>query len=558
MKSTVQRQLGKSTYTYVLWAILIALPGTTFLAVLSNWFFKTHRNTVAYFGDYPVSGNIYKITVRNVQNEIEDIRRRMGDYAEQILEVSGLGSQKPEDIAMQMLRSQKTIVCAADRVGLHTISPDYVARKSSDVNFTMHYLADLIPASLFRGADLNSALLKKYIERQGLSEADYTEMIQDRFKGILLMGLFPTVSYQPRVSRYVDFLKQQGIYTFETITVPLSAYIAKARKKPADEAGLREYYMAQNKASKRYWTPEKRSGTIWTFAPEDFGSPITESDERLFYGEHRQEFGKKTFEEARKEIGGRLKFDRFMKRFHTDIHSMRQQMATNPKEFADYCERHKGTARTVKDVMLDKLDEKDEALYTLFSLAGPGSMQVIDGKDKDKGVVVVLETITKSAVQPFEQVKAKVEQDYYTEKATEELGTILDTLAGQVGTKDFAAAVAKQVEGAQQAAVGPVKAQSQEEWQKIAKQKLPADRMRNMVHVNDALVFMRDDAGILIYLKDMKLPDGIVYDESKQSVFGAGHDLDVQRQELLTNVAKDMKIRYTASMGKQQQTYYEE
>jgi hypothetical protein len=556
MKSTVQRNIGKSTYTYVLWAILIALPGTTFLAILTNWLFNPHSNAVAVFGDYPVSQKMYRSTVSRVQHEIEDIRRRMGDYADQMLEASGLASQKPEEIAMQLLRSQKTMVCAADKVGLHTISPDYVARKSSDVNFATHYLADLIPAYLFAGAELNPASMKKYIIRQGLSETDYAELIQDRFKGILLMGLVPTVSYQPHASRYVAFLKQNGVYTFESVTVPLAPYIAKARKQPVDAKVLREYYTSQNTAHKRYWTPEKRSGTIWTFAPEGYGVEISKTDEQLYYGEHRQEFGAKTFEEAQKDITERLKFERFMTRFNADVSRMSAHFTSNPKEFTEFCARHKGVSRQVSDLMVSKIEEPADELYALFSLPGIGSMQVVESSGK--GMIVVLDSMQKSVCPPYEQVAQQVEQDFYKEKAAQELATVLDGLVDQAGAKDFVALVEKKLEGATRATIGPVAAQAQEQWQKLAKQKLPAKRMKNMVHVNDALAYLQDESGVLIYLKDIQVPSGVTYDESKQSALGLPEDIDLQRQELLSTVAKDMKIKYTTSTGKQSGIYYDE
>lgn len=485
-----------TTKQVVLWLTLIALAGTSFIGLTSRSGLKQSTAALVING-YAVSAKTLDLKAREVEQTIQQIRAQVGPYADMFLQMRGFVGQ-PRDIATRELIHEKLLLSLADNIGMTIMSPDYISSRLRDSNFVTHYLSSVIPPYLAQGpAGVDGARLAQYLKHQGIAAADFEESLEDAIRVHVVMSIFPTTVYVPQVSLARASLMTRDKRVFSVEHFELDTYLAKEKKQPVSDEVLKSFFDEQNRAAKRYFTPEKRRGSVWVFTPEDYNLSITDVEVRRYFADHAKDFGTKQLAAVRNEIEKKLTKEKFKKRFAVDAQRVIALNEREPNAFEQFIEKRKARRSTIN--WTTRNDAKEVQMKALFSLVRVGSRRPLI--DEERGYIVQLDEIEQSVLSPLAQVKDRVMADFQKERAEKALLADLEMRRTQVATQGIAALKNPQT----------ISLASKEDWEKMQKKGLPVDRMRRMTHPGAVIADMQDagdKSGVCIVLSSIEPVDG--------------------------------------------------
>lgn len=518
MVSSVKNGVGRKGYQIILWAILLGLPGSAFLVVITNFFSSRQHDVIARVGGLSIGARTYNSSLRKMNEQIKNVRASYGEIADQLLAMSGISEKNVQDVVVRRLIEEKMLVILAHQMGIRAISPQYITSLLHDPMAIANYLGDLIPQNAIKMTNgqgaIDQQILQEYIRRSGISEYDYEEQLEDRIKNSLVARIVETMSYTTKAMQKNMRIKKNCSRVFEVNTFDFDEYLTQAKKEKVTEKQLSDYFAQQNTEQKKYWTDEKRSGTVWTFSADNFSNiAVTDVEMRGYYGKHKNEFGDKQYDAVKDDIKKRLRVEQFAKVFNNQVRVMRN----NPKAIVEFAANNKGVKTSYSNMSLKDLkkktgeEEKAESatISALFSIAKVGGIQVLEAHEKEVKAgtqsFMVLDAVEPSVCPEFASVSARVEKDFYDEKAEAIREKSLKKVTDAFGTESFAATLAAAKPSAK-TTVGPVK-YGEKEWQELAK-KYPIQRMENMIHVGDAFFSIKEDKGYIVVLKEIQIAEG--------------------------------------------------
>ncbi|HBL98701.1 TPA: hypothetical protein DDZ86_03605 [Candidatus Dependentiae bacterium] len=561
MMSMLRNSMGKRIYKGVLWVTLISIAGTTLIAAIFNRLGGRKAGVIATVNGYKIMDSALQKRKQDIAAEINEIRARLGNYADMFLKMRGF-SGKPQEIALQELVQQKLLLSACRASGIYYLSPQFIGEKINDVNFAMSYLSELLPQQVFTGTgQLSQDALKNHLRRNGISIPDFEHRLEELLGIAVFESLLPSAVYSPAIAQKNKQLQEEGERTFSIVTLPLSEYISQQGQVAISDRELQTFFEERNKADHAYWTVEKRSGTVWTFAPSSYGLTATEPELRRFFASHAQLFEKKTFDSVKAQVEEAVTREKFERRFTTEAKHLAQGKVAGEegaKTFEEFTQKHKASKATLANITRKELGKNPEEA-TLFEILRAGQLQVLtrDGK----GVIVQLDSIVPSAARPFEEVKSQVREDFIKDKARKKLAEDLQKLTLLARTSDTAL-FDKQVREMKGASVRTVKGLTagKEEWKVFEKEGLPVQRMKKMVHAGYSIKQMAKDQGFVIVLKEISLPVKSV--ETQSAIRFPAEDFQLNLQlfsaGFIASLNHSGKIKYNDNVQRQEPLYYEE
>ncbi|MCL5436458.1 MAG: SurA N-terminal domain-containing protein [Candidatus Dependentiae bacterium] len=482
-----------TTRQVVLWLTLIALAGTSFLGISSRRGLK--RGSAALLvNSYAVSAQALEKRARGIEEFIRDIRARTGQYADMFLQMRGYVG-KPRDIAERETVEEKLLLGLADGAGLSSISPEYIASRMHDSNFVIAHLSHIIPPYLAQGpAGVDAAKLSQYLKRQGMTGADFEEELEDALRAQVVMTLFPTLVYEPQVSVKRARLAADSARAFAVEHLSLDTYLAREKGDTLTPEAVKGFFDEQNRADKRYFTPEKRRGTVWIFTPEEYHLPLTDVEVRRYFADHGKEFGSKQLVQVRGEIENALVKEKFAKRFSSDAQRILALTQHEPEAFAQFVEKRKGIREELS--WIERTGANSPKKRALFSIYKVG--QKLVAADAGHGYIVMLDEIQASVLPPLESIRSRVVADLQAERARKALARDLSVRLQQVEKSGISALVKPQT----------LKVADQADWQKLEKQGKPIDRMQRMCHPAAAITQEGAEGGDIIALVSITPKEG--------------------------------------------------
>lgn len=512
MKSAVRRGLGKNTYRFILWFTLLGLVGTSII-FLPFRRLGLSADAVATVNGSEISLSLYRSRLRDIQRQIEDVRRSFGSMADMFLEQTGL-SGDPQTIALQQLVERLLLTQAASKMGIYAVSPAYAQRKMGDSAYVMHFLSDLIPPYFLRrggGIDVNG--LRTYLMRQGISREDFERLVEEGVKNALVISLLPTAVYVPGVEKERELQVESADRDFTVLTLDLSSYRDRIKKEGLDDKTLQAFFDEENKATRRYWKPEVRTGTVWTFSLPDYDIQVSEDEIRRAYADKRKDLGEKTFEQAKDEVKKLLVQEKFARRFTADTKNFQMVGDNNDAAFKSFVSKYKGVSKPV--------EKSNQAAWNLLSgLHTVGQRRAyVEG---DKGYLVSIDHIEPRVSPAFSEVKATVLEDLATHRARVALEKELDSLLEKSRTEKDFLEKARQVPGITVTEYSHLLPGS-EGWRKL--EHLPLKRMKRMIHPGYAIKHMNDKGGALVYLKRIGVPQAKDTQQLTTTLFRMGEGL---------------------------------
>lgn len=483
------------TKQVVLWLTLISLAGTAFVGLSSRMSLKRASAAMVING-YPVSQEMIDRRSREIDQEIKLIRAQAPGYAEFILQMRGYIG-KPREIATRELIQERLILSAADKMGLTHIAPSYIQAKIDDPVFASNRLGSLLPPYIRHNTGaIDPDALNTYLKHQGISMADFEERIEDAIRTHVLITLLPSASYVPQSSKLRTALEQKSTREFVVEYFRIERYIAAQKEQALNDTELKAFYDEQNRLNKRYYTPERRSGEVWVFTPEQYGLTASDVEIRRYYADHSKEYNK-PLAQVKDDVQNKLIREKFKVRFAGDANRVIALEAREAGAFEQFIEKRKGKKESL--AWVSRTDAKKPLDVALFKIAKPGYKHVLfaDGK----GYVVILKDVEQSVLPPLADVRGDVAADLREERAWKALKS--DVEARRLNLKF--------------GKTETILVTPDTKWEELGKKGLPIDRMPHMIHPNAVIADVNKDGGFCLLLSSIK-PGKESKDEKEVSI----------------------------------------
>lgn len=433
MISAIRRSFGKKMTQVILWVTLISLAGVSSIVSLFRRFSGLPETTLAEVGGYEITALDFRRKAAAEEQRLAYYRKQFGPYASYFLQSLGL-SDNPYENALQSLVQEKLLLSAADKLSLR-LAHDFVMKKLENPGFALQALPDLVPPFIYDSlGGLDTKLLVKYLQRQGMSISQFEQAIEDALRRMIVAELLPTAIYVPQKAVEQRFIKDYVGRTYEVLEVPLSNYLKKAKQENLTLQEIRSFFESQNALNKRYWVPEKRDAKVWTFEPNNFGLTLSLEELQDGYSRYKERFADKPAQIVVRKIT-------------TSDESKANALA---QEFAQYPLRF--TEQSGKQTEIISETSKHDPLIkqAAFALSQDGATS--PALKTEQGFVILGRVSKEEAIyKPFEKVKAEVEKLVLHDKfaanfvrtAQASLSNVADFVAAKKGSMDTRSRITK-------------------------------------------------------------------------------------------------------------------
>ena len=226
MIGTIRTMMQKSGAKIILWITLISLAGGSFIS-----FFRFSRrfktDSVARVNDQQISFAEFKRKHAEALHVVQEVRRMYGPQADMVLGLWGL-DKKPDEYAMEALVGEKVVQSAAGELKAE-VNKEYVQAKLRDPLFVREHLGGIIPPQALSGGSLDVTVLKYALQRQGISEEQFDEILVDAMKRALFQRLVDGSIYIPQMMVKDTYEREYLKKKFGTLRLPLSDYLKKVK-----------------------------------------------------------------------------------------------------------------------------------------------------------------------------------------------------------------------------------------------------------------------------------------------------------------------------------------
>ena len=306
----------------------------------------------------------------------------------------------------------------------------------------MNIFGTAMPRALYdRNGKVQQDVLARLLASLGLSMEELEALLEEAVLRDLTLDLIHIAApvTQKEIEGYA--LKEYGKRYFTLSTYSIDPYLKKVCDQPASQEDLPRFFTERNAQNKSYWSKEKRSGTLW-------GVAVSPKDEE------------KLTKEAAQAVNDEAAFNAFIAQ-----HKARKTTIT-------------GVTHSVTYSTLFQLDLHARGYY------------VQDGQ-----LILVTPTqITPAAERPFDEVRAKVLEDYQLAQAQKALISDLEG-AGiadehKTGTQSFVLDAAHK----------------EAELENLTKKSFAGERINNMVVAGSKLRGLRERGGYVVTLERVEQP----------------------------------------------------
>lgn len=481
MNSAIRRSLGRKIYKAVLWVVLIGLAGTSFLFIpFRKLTGGMDENAVAMVNRISIQKSELTKATETFRHQIEQLRRAFGKQAALFSNMLG----RPEDLALDHLIKRALIVDAANRMGLSAISPEYIREKMGDPAYVMSYFSDTIPFSfIHRGAGVDFEGLTRYLMSQGMSISSFEQRLADDVKNAMARQLVSTMVYVPKAS-FERAQLEKAPRSFTVVRLNLDAFRKHERSSATlNDETVRAFFESENRASKRYWTPEVHHGTLTIISLGNYDVKVGDDEIRRAFIDGRATYGNKKLDEVRDQIKEKLIKEKFALRFVKDAQYLGSSEDT--AAFDTFVAKNKGIQKPV-----EKSDS--QAWRVLYELQRPG--QVSAYVSGDKGYIVKLNKVEARVCPELPSVREKVVDDICTHRARLVLEKDLDKLG-------VAVKFASEMPGNPKPEVYSNIVPGSDAWKSL--KGLPLDRMARMIHPGHGIKHFDEQGGAWIVLTNL-------------------------------------------------------
>lgn len=236
------------------------------------------KNLVATVNGIEIGVAEYTQRVNQEQEKISYYRSMYGKQADQLMQLFGL-STNPEQSALTSLQYEKVLESVARDMDLQ-ISSDYIASRLKDKQFAQSLGLDSFIDALGK---IDTSKLKNLLHERGMTICDFENMIEDQIQKTLLLDFAQEAAYVPEFMVRQKYIQEHVGKDYSLLLFSPDHYLAQIKQQAVSDEELKTFFDKENKTSKRYMVPEKRSGTFWSFEPLNYGIDVTSKEVETKY-----------------------------------------------------------------------------------------------------------------------------------------------------------------------------------------------------------------------------------------------------------------------------------
>ncbi len=348
--------------------------------------------------------------LNEIQHAIKQVRQTQGVNADRVLKMWGL-DRRPDEFVLEALIGEKVLSSATQKLGTE-IHPEYIHGKLNDPMFVYQNLRGIIPPQALRGGTIDVAALKRNLERQNMSLADFDELLQEALLRAFLFNLVEAGLYIPDNALKDAYISQNVKKKFAYLPLSRASYVAKAKQTKLTDAEISNYY-TKKEHQENYRIPEKRSAQVWTFTPDTFGIVISDADLKTAYNRSRNSYIK-TPEKAQVQY---ILF-KFTEDTKADVRAKAQevykQVKDAPDTFAELAAQHSEASDKGSTITIKRSD-KDRTFTSIAFGLNKGELSPVR-ETKDGFVIIKLIDKIKPEYKSLDEVKPELTKKLKKEK----------------------------------------------------------------------------------------------------------------------------------------------
>ncbi len=334
MITAMRKGLKDKGFKIILWLIISTLIIAWSLSEVME-FAAQRQAWLATVDGYTIDYNdfVRKVTIQEEQLRV--FRAQYGEYADLFLQAMGLSSD-PKSLAFDQLVRETLLNQVSDALSLY-LHPDYIADKLHDPQFTMQKLTDIVPFSVLGPTGvIDMQKLKMYLRNMKLSMTDFEQKVGRVLQRQLVEQLTSAASYAPELELREQYAIDHAKKKFSILSFSREQFLKEEKAQGASGQELKDFFDQQNRQTKRYWVPQKRSGVMWKFDPGKYGITVSDAEVESYYENHK---AKQFVEEPTKIQMRRILFkvdrDADSKSIQEKAQKMRAELIQDPATFAD-------------------------------------------------------------------------------------------------------------------------------------------------------------------------------------------------------------------------------
>ncbi len=237
---------------------------------LLDWFnVGTMQNWVVSVNGYTAGFAEFQNREQEITHQVEYFKSMFGDKAAQFLAMQGL-DQDPKILATNGLILQKLLDSVAHKLSLY-VAPSYA----------QFYLLKGLPKQYFLPDGKIDTERLQQTTHKTLAQLEREQ--QQRIKEELVTQLTSGALYLPLFVLKDYYVREYSAHTFLIASFSRAKFLESEKKQLPSQQDLLDFFAAQNRKSKRYLVPERRSGVAWTFDPATYGVTVTDNQIKKYY-----------------------------------------------------------------------------------------------------------------------------------------------------------------------------------------------------------------------------------------------------------------------------------
>lgn len=283
MITAMRKHIKSRGFKIVLWICLLAVAGVFSVIELvknaftpAQWIAKVNGTTIGY-------PEFARKTFYQEQ-EIKAIRAQLGNYADLWFQMLGI-SNDPQEQALEILTQEALLDQAVKKTGI-------VADKELSKEWLRHpeflqTIGDLVPPFALENGIINPQILRSYLQRAGVSNAEFESSLARALQRMIFTQLVKGAYYAPSIAVKNYFINEYVGKKFSIAAISFDTIKEGVKKEALDPALIQEYYDAHKN---EYMVPATRTGSIWTFDPAQYGITLAPEEIAQYYQAHQSEY----------------------------------------------------------------------------------------------------------------------------------------------------------------------------------------------------------------------------------------------------------------------------
>lgn len=288
MITVIREKLQGNGFRFVLALMILLMGGIWILSPIldssspgrkEDWALKVNNDIV--------SMSHFNNQCSQLEHQFSMIKKHSAEYFDYIVQTHGT----PQKVTIDDFVTKKILSQIAQNIPV-SMHPDYIVDKLKNRQFIQQAgISSILPPHLIdEKGNIDGLQLKYYLKKTGMTIIKFEELLEEAFEQNFVEQLIAASTFVPRSLIHANIEKMYASKQFAILHWPIKNIFENEKKADVSAEELRAFYDDQNKQYKRYWKPEKRSGSMWYFPAETYGVNVSEESIASYYKKNRKSY----------------------------------------------------------------------------------------------------------------------------------------------------------------------------------------------------------------------------------------------------------------------------